>query len=83
MIGKLIVHASNRDKAIIRMRRAIKETIIEGPNTTLPLLEKIFLNNDFINGNFNTHFLDKFLQQDGSKKLLDKVAELKENIKGE
>ena len=83
MIGKLIVHASNRDKAIIRMRRAIKETIIEGPNTTLPLLEKIFLNNDFINGNFNIHFLDKFLQQDGSKKLLDKVAELKENIKGE
>ena len=43
----------------------------------------IFLNNDFINGNFNIHFLDKFLQQDGSKKLLDKVAELKENIKGE
>ena len=82
MIGKLIVHASNRDKAIIRMRRAIKETIIEGPNTTLPLLEKIFLNNDFINGNFNIHFLDKFLQKDGSKKLLDKVAELKQDVKG-
>jgi acetyl-CoA carboxylase biotin carboxylase subunit len=46
------------------MRRAIKETIIEGPHTTLPLLEKIFLNNDFINGNFNTHFLDKFLQEE-------------------
>ena len=64
MIGKIIVHASNRDKAIIRMRRAIKETIIEGPHTTLPLLEKIFLNNDFISGNFNTHFLDKFLQEE-------------------
>ena len=66
MIGKLIVHASNRKKAITRMKRAIKETIIEGPNTTIPLLEKILLNDDFINGNFNINFLDKFLKEESN-----------------
>ena len=67
MIGKLIVHASNRKKAITRMRRAINETIIEGPNTTMPLLEKILLNDDFINGNFNINFLDKFLKEESNE----------------
>ena len=66
MIGKLIVHASNIKKTITRMKRAIKETIIEGPNTTIPLLEKILLNDDFINGNFNINFLDKFLKEESN-----------------
>ena len=75
MIGKLIVHASNRKKAIIRMKRAIDETIIEGPNTTIPLLEKILLNDDFINGNFNINFLDKFLKEEPN----DQDSDLLEN----
>ena len=42
MLGKLIIHSSSREKALIRMRRALQETFIEGPKTTLPLLELIF-----------------------------------------
>ena len=62
MLGKLIVHSSSREKALIRMKRALQETFIEGPKTTLPLLEMIFENKDFNNGNFDINFLGKFLK---------------------
>ena len=62
MLGKLIVHSSSREKALIRMKRSIQETFIEGPKTTLPLLEMIFENKDFNNGNFDINFLSKFLK---------------------
>ena len=63
MLGKLIVHSSTREKAIVKMQRALQETFIEGPNTTLPLLEMILSNNDFINGNFDINFLSNFLKK--------------------
>ena len=63
MLGKLIIHSSSREKALIRMRRALQETFIEGPKTTLPLLELIFENKDFKNGNFDINFLSKFLKK--------------------
>ena len=62
MLGKLIVHSSTREKAIVKMQRALQETFIEGPNTTLPLLEMILSNNDFISGNFDINFLSNFLK---------------------
>ena len=63
MLGKLIVHSSSRDKALIRMKRALQETFIEGPKTTLPLLVLILENKDFNNGNFDINFLGKFLKK--------------------
>ena len=60
MIGKLIVHAKNRKQAIIRMQRALEETIIEGPKTTIPYHQKIMENDDFISGKFDTGFLENF-----------------------
>ena len=62
MLGKLVVHSSSREKALIRMKRSLQETFIEGPKTTLPLLEMIFENKDFNNGNFDINFLGKFLK---------------------
>ena len=62
MLGKLVVHSSSREKALIRMKRSLQETFIEGPKTTLPLLEMIFENKDFNNGNFDINFLSKFLK---------------------
>ena len=62
MLGKLIVHSSSREKALIRMKRSLQETFIGGPKPTLPLLEMIFENKDFNNGNFDINFLGKFLK---------------------
>ena len=60
MIGKLIVQAKNRDRAIIRMQRALEETIIEGPKTTIPYHQAIMENEKFKSGDFDTSFLDTF-----------------------
>jgi len=60
MIGKLIVHAKNRDRAINRMQRALEETIIEGVKTTIPYHQKIMENKNFKSGVFDTSFLENF-----------------------
>jgi len=58
LIAKLIAHGANRDEAIIRMRRALGEFIIEGIKTTIPFHQRVLNHPDFLSGNFNTHFLD-------------------------
>ena len=60
LIGKLIVHSTDRKSAIERMRRALSEMVIEGPKTTIPFHEQIMKNEKFIEGDFDTSFLDDF-----------------------
>ncbi len=59
LIAKLIVHANNRAEAIAKMRRALDEFIIEGINTTIPFHKKVLSSPEFINGNFDTNFVEK------------------------
>ena len=61
MIGKLIVHSKSREKCLLRLRRAIRETVIHGVKTTLPLHYWISEQEDFINGEFTIHWLEKKL----------------------
>ncbi|MEY8243423.1 MAG: ATP-grasp domain-containing protein, partial [Gammaproteobacteria bacterium] len=60
MIGKLIVSASSRERAIIRMERALEECIIEGPKTTIPFHQAIMRDEQFKSGNFDTSYLENF-----------------------
>jgi len=60
MIGKLIVFASDRERAINRMQRALEETIIEGPKTTIPFHQSIMKDKKFREGDFDTSFLETF-----------------------
>ena len=60
MIGKLIVHASTRDRALTRMRQALSECVIEGPKTTIPYHRQILDDERFITGNYDTSFLETF-----------------------
>ncbi len=60
MIGKLIVFASDRQRAINRMQRALEETIIEGPKTTIPFHQAIMADERFQSGEFDTSFLETF-----------------------
>jgi acetyl-CoA carboxylase biotin carboxylase subunit len=60
LIAKLIVHGRNREEAIVRMRRALEECVIEGIKTTIPLHRRIFDDPDFQKGRFSTSFLERF-----------------------
>jgi pyruvate carboxylase subunit A len=59
MIAKLCAWDSTRSEAIKRMRRAISEYIILGIKTTLPLHYAIMNNQQFVEGNTHTHFLQE------------------------
>ena len=61
LIGKLIVHADNRDLAISRMLRALNEFIIEGIDTTLDLHKAVLSTKDFKSSNYDIKWLEKFL----------------------
>lgn len=60
MIGKLIVSAPTREDAIKRMKRSLEEFIIEGVKTTIPYHLQLMDDENFKNGEFNTHYLEEF-----------------------
>jgi len=60
MIAKLIVSAQTREEAIIKMKRALDEMVIEGIKTTIPFHSRLMDNEDFKAGNFTTKFMDTF-----------------------
>ncbi len=68
MIAKLIVFGKTRNGCLMRLHRAIDEFVIEGVKTTLPLHKEIISSPDFIDGNYNIHWLEKFLEKFQDKK---------------
>ncbi len=68
MIGKLIVHGRNREECIKRLLRAIRETVIEGVKTTLPLHEWILNEPEFRSGEYTIHWLEKKLAEKEANK---------------
>jgi acetyl-CoA carboxylase biotin carboxylase subunit len=67
LIGKLIVHGRNRTEAMMRLRRALDEFVVEGVETTLPLYRTLVRNLDVQNGQYDIHWLEGFLQSDEAK----------------
>jgi len=61
MLGKLIVHAPTREQAIARMRRALGECVIEGIKTNIALHRWILKQPPFVEGAYDTHFLERTL----------------------
>ena len=60
MIAKLIVSHQSREEAIVRMKRALQEFIIEGIKTTIPFHIKLMDNKEFKSGVFTTNFMENF-----------------------
>ncbi|CRK84071.1 acetyl-CoA carboxylase biotin carboxylase subunit [Neobacillus massiliamazoniensis] len=58
MIAKVITYGSSRDEAISRMKRALSEFIVEGIHTTIPFHLKLLEHEKFVEGRFNTKFLE-------------------------
>ena len=63
MIAKLIVHAKTRNAALMRLRRALEEFIIMGVKTTIPLHQEIISQNEFIDGQYNIHWLTEYMNK--------------------
>ncbi|MGH9327650.1 MAG: acetyl-CoA carboxylase biotin carboxylase subunit [Terriglobia bacterium] len=61
LIAKLVCHGQDREEAIQRMARALEMFVVEGIQTLIPVHEKIMADPDFRAGNFDTHFLDRYL----------------------
>ena len=64
LIGKLIVHGRSRTEALMRLRRALDEFVVEGVETTLPLFRTLVRNTDIQNGLYDIHWLEEFLAQE-------------------
>jgi acetyl-CoA carboxylase, biotin carboxylase subunit len=62
LIGKLIVHGRNRTEALMRLRRALDEFVVDGVETTLPLYRTLVRNLDVQNGQYDIHWLEGFLE---------------------
>jgi acetyl-CoA carboxylase biotin carboxylase subunit len=64
LIAKLIVHGTNRAEAVARMERALSMFVVEGIHTTIPLHRRIFADEDFRIGAFDTKFMERFFERE-------------------
>jgi len=62
MIAKLIVHGKTRNSALMRLRRALDEFVVMGVKTTIPLQQDIISQAEFIDGQYNIHWLEKYVR---------------------
>ena len=61
LVSKLIVHGATRNECLMRLRRALGEYVIGGIDTTIPLHQKLIGEQDFINGDYTIHWLEKLM----------------------
>ena len=61
LIAKLVVHGQTRNECLMRLRRALEEFVIDGIDTTVPLHQKLIVDSEFINGDYDIHWLEKFV----------------------
>ncbi len=61
LIAKLIVHGRSRNEALMRLRRALEETVILGVKTSIPVHQRLIQAPDFINGDYDIRWLEKFV----------------------
>jgi acetyl-CoA carboxylase biotin carboxylase subunit len=61
LVGKLIVHGKTRGEALMRLRRALDEFVLDGIETTVPLFQALAREKDIIDGDYHIHWLEEFL----------------------
>ncbi|NNE81169.1 MAG: acetyl-CoA carboxylase biotin carboxylase subunit [Silicimonas sp.] len=62
LIGKLIVHGRDRPEALARLSRALSELIVDGIDTTVPLFAALLQEPAVQTGDYNIHWLEKWLE---------------------
>ncbi len=61
LIGKLIVFGKTRTECMMRLKRSLSEFVVDGVETTIPLFQRLLAEKDIIDGNYDIHWLEKFL----------------------
>lgn len=61
MIAKLIVHGTNRNECLMRLRRALSEFVIDGIETSIPLHQRLMEQLEFIDGVYDIHWLERWM----------------------
>jgi len=65
LISKLVVYGATRNECLMRLRRSLEEYVIDGIETTIPLHRLIIADPDFVNGDYDIHWLEKFVEKQG------------------
>ena len=63
LIAKLIVHGTTRNECLMRLRRALEETVIDGIETTLPLHRLLITLPAFIDGDYDIKWLERIIEE--------------------
>jgi acetyl-CoA carboxylase biotin carboxylase subunit len=66
LVGKLIVHGRSRNECLMRLRRALDELVVGGIETTIPLFQELISQADIIDGDYNIHWLERYLARRAS-----------------
>ncbi|MCU1223157.1 MAG: acetyl-CoA carboxylase, biotin carboxylase [Edaphobacter sp.] len=68
MIAKLICHGKDREEAMNKMQRALSQFVVQGIHTTIPMHQKIFADEEFRLGKFDTKFMERFFERQKNSK---------------
>ena len=67
LIAKLIVHGQSRNECLMRLRRALEEFVVDGIDTTIPLHQELIAASDFINGDYDINWLERYMKREARK----------------
>jgi acetyl-CoA carboxylase biotin carboxylase subunit len=67
LVGKLVVHGKSRNECLMRLRRALDELVVGGIETTIPLFQELITQSDIIDGDYNIHWLERYLERRGNE----------------
>jgi acetyl-CoA carboxylase biotin carboxylase subunit len=68
MIAKLICHGKDREEAMDKMQRALSQFVVQGIHTSIPLHQRIFADAEFRSGDFDTKFMERFLEREKAER---------------
>jgi acetyl-CoA carboxylase biotin carboxylase subunit len=68
LIAKVIAYGRDRQEAIVRMKRCLEMSVVQGVKTTIPLHLKILSDPDFLAGRLSTSFMERFMPREKTEK---------------
>ena len=63
LIAKLVCHGADREEAMNKTQRALDMFVVQGIHTTIPMHKKIFADPEFRSGQFDTKYMERFLER--------------------